>query len=411
MSDNRRNRFRIGMVLLEPFPEDIRVEKEASNLAKKGYEIYLLCLGREGEPAEERVGEIYVRRIMPTSKLTGKIDSSIFLLTLKRPFWKRKIGQFIYDFHLDALHVHDLPLCGTGLKVARKRGLFFIADFHENYPYGLQLWEEETRWRDIVKRPFKALKRWLKYESEIVESSNATIVDSPEFKSRLVYSGLPEDKIEVVRNTIALDLFDEPGDFFKDYFEGKFVIVYLGVLSPQKGLSLVVEALPQIVKRVPNAVFFAVGRGYDRHIEGLKNRAVELGVGENLEFHARIPHRSIFSVLKAADIAILHLKYNIDYRSCSPHKLFEYMAAGLPVVVSPAESVARIVESEGIGYVVGYEPTEMAEAIVKLATDDDLRHAMGEAGKAAVKREYNWENDGSRLVELYDRILENKGKE
>jgi hypothetical protein len=128
-------------------------------------------------------------------------------------------------------------------------------------------------------------------------------------------------------------------------------------------------------------------------------------VSDNFVIEPRILHRKIFSLLKAGHCALLHLAFEPDFRMCSPHKLFEYMAAGLPVIVSPAESVARIVREEGAGIVVGYNPAEMAQAIIELAKDKDLRNRMGEAGKKAVREKYNWKNDSQILINIYDRFL------
>lgn len=395
----------IGMVLLEPFPEDIRIDKEAKSLKEAGYRCALLCLREENQAEEEIIDDIRVRRFNPKSKMARKLDTLRFHLSFRRPKWERAIDDYIRDYQIDALHVHNLPLCRSAIIAARQVGIPIVLDFHENFPYGLQIWKEATRWRDILKAPFKGLQRWLKYERESVRAADHTIVDCLEFKKRLLNSGLPGEKMSYLQNVIDMEAFDPPLPAFADKYADRFVMVYLGVIGPQKGLGLALEALPRIVNDLPEFHLLAVGPGYARIKDELRRRAKELGVGQNFEILTPVPHREIFTVLNAGDISLLHLEYNMNYRASSPHKLFEYMAAGLPVITSPVESVARIVDEEGAGLVVGYSSDEMAEAVINLAKSPAERRAMGERGRLAVERKYNWKNESEKLIDIYRDIL------
>ncbi len=393
------------MVLLEPFPEDIRIKKEASALDAASYSVHLLCLGRQGEPYEETVGSIRVRRVFAPSVFARKIDSVIFSIAMFRPYWRKCIEKFVKDNSLESLHIHDLPLCKTALKVSTDRKIPLIADLHEHYPYALQLWKERTPLLDILKGPFKGLKRWLRYEKSVVEKSDAVIVSCDEFKSRVILDGSSGKNIEVIRNTIDLDGFEATDPAFAEKYEDKFVIIYLGVLSLDKGISIVIEALPEIVREIPNALFLVVGAGFERDVKAIVSRAESLGVSNNIEIFGRIPHARIFSVLSAGDVAVLHLSDdNINYNASSPHKLFEYMAGGIPVIVSPSESTANIVRETGCGIATGFDPSDFAKAVIELANNPEKRKAMGEMGKKAVEDDFNWATDAERLVALYDKL-------
>ncbi len=408
MENNRgsaESKIRIGMVLLEPFPEDIRIEKEAVALDAASYSVHLLCLGRSGEPYEETVGCIIVRRVFPPSVFARKIDSANFSLTMFRPFWRKCIEKFVRDYSLKSLHVHDLPLCKTALKVSSDKRIPLIADLHEHYPYALQMWKERTPLLDVLKSPFKGLKRWLRYEKSISEHADAVIVSCDEFKARVIRDGSSGDNINVVRNTIDLDGFEAPDSAFAEKYKNRFVIIYLGVLSLDKGISIVIDALPEIVHEVPPALFLVVGAGFERDIRAIEDSAKKLGVADNIEICGRVPHASIFGVLSAGHVAVLHLRAdNINYNASSPHKLFEYMAAGLPVIVSPSESTANIVKQTGCGVVVGFDPSDFAMAVIELAKNPEKRITMGEKGKKAVADDFNWATDAERLVALYDKL-------
>lgn len=398
---------RIGIVHAEPYPEESRLEKESRALASAGYEIHIFCLRRKGEQINENIEKniLLNRYAIYDNPFLRKWDTLVFSLNFDRPMLREKLSRFITDFDIDALHVVNLPLARIGIESARKRKIPVVLDFYENYPYGIQIWQESTKWRDILKKPFKKLARWLEYERNSVIDSSATIVDSVEFKQRLVENGLPDSKITVVQNTVDPSYFLPVDKIYREKYSDKFVMIYLGVIGPQKGIDIAIEALPRIAREIPNALLLCVGKGFPRHIKIFKDRAKYLGVLENIKFIDRVPHKEIMSVLSAGNVGILHLVYNMDYRMCSPHKLFEYMLAGLPVIVSPAESVARVVNSTGCGIVVGYNPEEFSSAVIDLAKNPEKIKLMGEAGKNAVEREFNWQNDAKKLIEIYENIL------
>jgi glycosyltransferase involved in cell wall biosynthesis len=87
--------------------------------------------------------------------------------------------------------------------------------------------------------------------------------------------------------------------------------------------------------------------------------------------------------------------------------MFDYMMAGLPVVVpSFAEEVSRIVREYDCGLTVdSSDPAELAHVLDRLASDPSLRRRLGENGRRAVLDKYNWEVEGGRLTRMYDELI------
>ncbi|MCK5832060.1 glycosyltransferase family 4 protein [bacterium] len=397
---------RIAIIHAEPYPEESRLKKETEALVSCGYHVFIFCMHRKSEALKEVIQDNLeiVRYSIYDNPIIRKLDTLLFSFSYNRPFLKRALDKFIEKKNIEVLHVVNLPLAEICLESARKHNIPVVLDFYENYPYAIQTWRERTKFLDFIKKPFKGLDRWLRYEARTVRDFDATLVDSVEFRERLISLGLPESKIHVVQNTIDIDRFDPPDPAFAEKYKDKFVILYLGVVSLDKGISIALEAFPRILKEIPNAILMVVGAGFQRDIHELKLRAKELGVENNTLIMDRVPHKEIFTILSAGDLALLHLRDNVNYNASSPHKLFEYMAAGLPIICSPSESVARIVCEIGCGVVVGFDPRDFASAVIELAKNNEKRKAMGIAGKNVVREKYNWSVDAKVLSNVYKDI-------
>jgi glycosyltransferase involved in cell wall biosynthesis len=88
-----------------------------------------------------------------------------------------------------------------------------------------------------------------------------------------------------------------------------------------------------------------------------------------------------------------------------PHKLFQYMLASRPVIVSNCRPLARIIRETDAGLVFeSGNVSELAIRIAELAANPGLREEMGRRGRAAAATRYNWETEGQKLVALYDKI-------
>ena len=145
-------------------PPDIRVEKEAQTLIGQGHEVHLLLERGPGEAVEETaVGVLYRRGVM-MGPLRRKWRRYTFSFTFRDPIWRRAIRSFAEQRHIEVLHVHDLPLVREVAGVGRSLGIPVVADLHENYPAGLQVWYRNR----FKKRTIYNYQRWARYEREIL---------------------------------------------------------------------------------------------------------------------------------------------------------------------------------------------------------------------------------------------------
>src|SRR6185503_11191159 len=130
---------RILMMLNAPYPADIRVKKEADALIAAGFEIHLLCLRKSNEKTQDKFEGISIHRI-DAGKNNYQLAfwDVLMSLTFVHPRFLSQAKKIIREFGIKTIHVHDLPLCGTALKLARSENAKVVLDMHENYPEALR---------------------------------------------------------------------------------------------------------------------------------------------------------------------------------------------------------------------------------------------------------------------------------
>jgi len=116
----------------------------------------------------------------------------------------------------------------------------------------------------------------------------------------------------------------------------------------------------------------------------------------------QVPFADVPSYLATGDIGYVVLNATKSNAQATPVKLFEYMAAGLPVIANSDFAVpAEVVRKWRCGLLVPCDPPSIADALTRFAAEPELRREMGERGREAVRREYNWESQAQRLIATY----------
>ncbi|MFQ5606115.1 MAG: glycosyltransferase, partial [bacterium] len=158
--------------------------------------------------------------------------------------------------------------------------------------------------------------------------------------------------------------------------DGKLTLIYAGSLSDtvpprdrSRSLAPVLKGLQQLRTQRPELYQKMALQIYSNEIPNTRRLAEKLGLMDVVEFQPRLPHRQIVPRLQAADLLILIVRPSRDAEQMAPAKLYEYVAAGKPVLtLAPRFSeAAKIVQKYDLGPLVSYEnaPAELADAICK----------------------------------------------
>ena len=396
------------MILDHEFPPDVRVENEAISLVKNGHQVFLLSYNFDNLPHNEKYKDIEVIRIKINKKYAKKLRALTNTIFNVYPhFWAKKIIKFIKENKIEVLHIHDLYMIGAGLIANRILKLPLIADLHENYVEGLK----HYRFANSFPGNFLiSIPKWERKEIEWCNKANHLITVIEEAVERYKSLGIPKEKITVVANYVNQDEFLSPiklgaEDNFEilQKFKGKFVVTYIGGFDIHRGIESVVKAMPEVIKECPNSKLVLVGKG--KNLKALVMLSQNLEVEKYISFEGWQPTSKLPFYIKASDICLIpHLKI-IHTDNTIPHKLFHYMLLEKPVVATNCNPIERIITETECGLV--YESNDsngLAECIIKLYNDFELREQMGENGKKAVIEKYNWENTSKNLIKLYKTI-------
>jgi len=219
--------------------------------------------------------------------------------------------------------------------------------------------------------------------------------------------GVPRDKIDLIPHGIP-NLPRTPASKAQLGVEGKSVILTFGLLSPDKGIEYVIEALPQIVERHPNAVYVVVGathphvkeRTGDAYRRSLALLAHRLGVASNLIFHDRfVSLPELVEFLSAADIYVTPY---LNPEQITSGTLAYAVGAGKAVISTPYRYASELL-ADGRGILVpGRDSAAMGRAIVELLDDPDELAALGKRA-ADFGRDMVWPSVARSYVSTLER--------
>jgi len=227
---------------------------------------------------------------------------------------------------------------------------------------------------------------WL--EGFLYRRADRVIVNSPGYIEHVSRRGARW--VELIPNGADPDMFDpqsEGADFQQKYsLDGRFIVLYAGAHGMSNDLQVVLQAASQLLDQ-PEIYFLFLGDGKEK--SSLVSQAQKLGLG-NVLFLPPVPKLEMSQALAAADACIAILKPIPLYKTTYPNKVFDYMAAGRPVILAIDGVIREVVEQSGAGIAVPPgDPGALAEAIRRLACQPEMGRAMGLAGRKLVEERFS----------------------
>lgn len=206
---------------------------------------------------------------------------------------------------------------------------------------------------------------------------------SPAHRDLLIEQGIPEDRVHTFYAAHRPDLLPngERHELLSKLNlpigKGEKVVLYGGNLYGDRGVDDLLKAFQQVAKKLPNVHLVLLGAGEPELLSRLKAMVGDDGLSSRVHFTGRVPPTAVGTYLAAADVGVVPNPDRAQWGFGSPIKLSEYLGSGLPVVATNLRTTSGLVSPEGAAILVGPEaPHEMAEALVKVLTDDDLRLSL-----------------------------------
>lgn len=365
-----------------PFDERI-FHKEAKSLAESGYEVVIVAPHQKSEQKEG----IKIHAVAPLSSRMDRI-------------WRLKsLYKAALQENADIYHFHDPDLVPVGLLLSRRHHKPVIYDVHEYYGDSLltRYWIPKPL-RKFVGRTVDRLEKWS-------AQSFAGIITVNSHMAELFQRKNPEG--EILHNYPLKRQFEFP----RPENIKPPVILYLGGITRERGLEVILRAMPLVRDKYPEAVCELVGPVDTADLgPEFSDLAPWLKRG-NVRLRGKVPYEQVPEILAQSSIALVPLLPTLNYQKAIPVKLLEYMAAGLPVIGSCFGYIEEIINKNQCGLLTEPgDPESLSRDICSLLEDPKRALSYGQNGWDAFHREYTWEKEQSKLIALYERILVKKDR-
>lgn len=283
----------------------------------------------------------------------------------------------------------------TAWALARLKGVPFLFEVRDLWP-AFAVAVGVLRHQLLIR-----VSEWL--ERFLYRHSDQVVVNSPGFIAHVQERGA--SRVALVPNGSDTAMFDPlaNGRTFRQAhgLDDKFIALYAGAHGLSNDLVVVLEAAAQLADR-PEIALALLGAGKEK--PALVARAQAMGLA-NIHFLEPLPKTEMPEALAASDACIAILKPIPMYRTVYPNKVFDYMAAGRPVVLAIDGVIREVVEQAGAGIAVspGDAPA-LAEAIRSLAADPQKGRLMGMAGRRCVEESFDRALLAGRLAEVMESL-------
>lgn len=350
--------------------------KQAKSLVRAGYDVLLVAVC--AEPREfERDG----LRVQPLPRRSR---------ALRWLNWLAILGAIIRH-RAKIVHAHDPELFPL-LALLRLGGRRVVCDVHEDLA-------EQILHKEWIPKTFR---KGLSWGIRVAQKRLPRVTDAVILAEDSYARNFPNaSNVTIVRNFPML-----PAVFKDDYRSEKLRLVYVGDVRVVRGIESCIRLTRKLLDEEVPAELIIVGSFADSEEERCMRELVEdLMLSPHVNWLGRRPPEEIPTLLRGCDIGLALLYPIGNYRESYPTKMFEYMAAGLPVVVSNFTLWEAVVVGNRCGRVVDPLDIEAAASILcEYWMKPELRQEHGSNGRSAVKEFYDWDVEFDRMMKVYDRL-------
>lgn len=381
------------MVVDNTYP-DIRVERQARALVRRGHRVHVICLGREGEPTHEVLDGVVVRRVHLTRRRgEGVLRQGIEYLAFLA--WATALVTLLHLRHrFDVVQAHNVPDFLVFAAVpARLMGARVVLDLHDLMP---EFFASRTG-LPPDSLPLRIV-RWQERLSAAFAHRVLTVTEL--WRATLVERGVDPEKTDVVMNLPDEELFAPRQPDARERPD-PLTVIYHGTITHRYGIDVLVRAIDRV--RRGRAVRLIIhGRGeYAPDVAALIE---ELGLRDHVEMTTGfLPTSELPALIGRADLGVVPNRRDIFTDGILPTKLMEYAALGVPAIVSRTTAPLGYFDDGMVRYVAPGDVTELADAIEELADDPDRRRDLATAAQRFT-RTHRWADEAERYTHIIEAL-------
>ncbi|QJE02876.1 glycosyltransferase family 4 protein [Massilia forsythiae] len=346
--------------------------KQCRSLAERGHRVSLVVADGLGDEWEDGV------RIVDVGRLPGRVNRVLRTT--------RRVLRAALVLDADVYHLHDPELLLAGLFLKR-RGKQVVFDSHEDVP------------AQLLAKPYLTplARRLLSGAFGVVERHayprlDGLVAATPFIRTRLA---------RLHPNTVGVNNYPLLQEFgaAPDWGAKTQEVCYVGSISAIRGIRELVQACALLESP---ARLSLVG-GFAE--PALADEVRRLPGWKQVDAHGHLDRAGVQRAMARAMAGLVTLHPVVNYLDALPVKMFEYMAAGLPVIASRFPLWQDIVEGNQCGLCVDpLDPAAIAAAIDYLCRHPDVARRMGENGRRAAHATYHWRGEADKLAGFYERL-------
>lgn len=370
----------IAMPLDTPGIDDRRVLRIGSNARTTSRENIVLQAYR------------LARRHLP---MNGRLIRS-----MKQLAWRYFVDQEFYYLKLfyntasqytpSVFVANDLPMLPLAKQLAQQCGARLVYDSHELYC------EQEFSKREKY--------RWSEIEAKYIGACDTVITVNQSIANELEQRYGIRD-VKVIHNAERTLKSPAISQCLHEAFNlsaNKKIVLMQGGLSAGRNLETLVNAMRYVQN--PNVVLVVLGEGILLH--SLEKLAKQRGIAGRVYFHSAVPQSDLLEFAAAADVGVIpYQAICLNNHYCTPNKLYEFIAAGLPILATDLPEIRKVVKEREIGLVGDTSSSKKIGSLIDNFFSDEQQFANWKANVLIVRQLICWEQEEKKLIHIYEELL------
>jgi glycosyltransferase involved in cell wall biosynthesis len=376
---------------------DFRVRRYADALVSAGYNVDVFALRRKGQSRRENLNGVNIYRLQERDYNEKGLKSFLvrMIFFFARVFFLVLAMQFRYRYRI--VHIHNPPdfLVFSAL-VQKILGAKIIFDMHENLP--------EFYCAKFNKNPGTYLvKVLLVFEKMATNFADFTIVAHDLLRERVIKrDGITE------KNCVAL-LNYPPKTFFKPLIqkrdEEEFRIIYPGTISYQHGVDIAIKAMAIVKEECKLVKLDIYGGSRDQmYYQELTRLTDDLTLNGIVSFHGIVPFEEIRNILAEGSIGVVPKRGGIFGSEAFSTKILEFMAVGIPVIVSKTKIDEYYFDSSMVMFFEPENHIDLAKCILELYRNAEKRQRLTNKGREFIEKN-NWEIKSQMYLDIIGKLV------
>ncbi len=371
--------------------------KEACSLARAGFEVHYILAGDHQEEGTTAEGiHFYTIR----KDISGNRYLNYILKRYNRKGLYPCMLKAAEATKAEVFHLHDLKLLSLveALKKLPNKPKV-VYDVHEPYPENIVDYEHGIANGVLRKRYAAWIRKWEKRQSAMCD----LIITTEENLQQRFKEYFPGTPVEIIYNYSNFDYHTADDSPVKKEYDA----IYTGGITKLRGAINILKAITMVREKLPTFRMLFIGTWFPPELKSeMKDFVTSHDLRDHVVMNDSVPYNEVVSFYGKSKIGLGIFLPIPTHRIILQIKIFEYMNMGLPIVGSNFGHISEIIQKHHCGIVVDPEsPDEIAAALVKLLSEDEVYRQLSQNGRQAAEKHFKWELMEKKLTGIYQKLI------